>query len=137
MEITREKVDALKTAGFSPEEILDLFVPHVVSGPSSPAPEKTPEEAPAAPGAVDTPDSDPAPAVKEEPTHSDQLLATIEKLIGTIQASNIIHSGRDDTKTLSQKVDDTLTEILSLYPEVAFAPLSLSLISAHKAFTSE
>ena len=117
MEITREKVDALKTAGFSPEEILDLFVPHAVSGPSSPGPEKTPEEAPADPGAADTPDSDPAPAVKEEPTHSDQLLATIEKLIGTIQASNIINTGRDDTKTLSQKVDDVCTEIFSGRPK--------------------
>lgn len=117
MDITREKVDALKTAGFTPEEILDLFVPHAVGGPSSPCPEVTPEKAPADPGTADTPDSDPAPAVKEEPTHSDKLLATIEKLIGTIQASNIINTGRDDVKTLSQKVDDVCTEVFSGRPK--------------------
>lgn len=97
---------ALETAGLSAETILAVIKADIDR--VDPAPEE--EQTPAEPEAPEAPAAPSEPAAPAE-THSDALLAAIEKLIGTIQASNIIGTGRPSAASQADAVDSVLTEI--------------------------
>lgn len=95
-------IKKLQAAGVEASVILGLILDDESQ---SPAPaEVTPEPAAAEP----EPEVKPAPAAKSEP---DPIMEKLDRLIGTIQASNILRDGRgaDPVET----VDDILAQMIT------------------------
>lgn len=97
---------ALETAGLSAETILAVIKADIDR--VDPAPEEQPPAEPESPEAPAAPAESASPA---ETAYRDALLSAIEKLIGTIQASNIIGTGRPSAASQADAVDSVLTEI--------------------------
>lgn len=96
-------IKKLKDAGVAADVILGL----ILEDETVPAePEKVTPEPAAAP--------EPEPAKEEKPAAKtpdpDPVLAKLDSLIGAIQASNILRSGRD---TVAETVDDILARMMT------------------------
>lgn len=118
--MTKEMIAALRGAGISAETILRVI--EAETEPLQPAAEPeeknmTPEPTPAE--IVETvtkkaePEAQPEANTPAAPDKTDAILDAVERLIGSIQVSNIRGIGRDDDFTQDQKVDQIMTEILS------------------------
>lgn len=116
--MTKEMIAALRGAGISAETILRVI--EAETEPLQPAaePEKEPTPDPTPAEIIETVTAKAEPEKQPEaaaaaPDRADKILDAVERLIGTIQLSNIRTVGRDDEFTQDQKIDRIMTEVLS------------------------
>lgn len=116
--MTNDMIKALRAAGISAETILRVIeaeAPQPAAEPEkqNPAPEPTPAEIVETVTKKAEPEAQPSAEPAAAPDRTDAILDAVERLIGSIQVSNIRGIGRDDEFTQDQKVDQIMTEILS------------------------
>lgn len=117
--MTKEMIAALRGAGISAETILRVIEAETepLQPAAEPDTEQTPDPKPAE--IIETvtakaePEKQPEAAAAAPDNRSDKILDAVERLIGTIQLSNIRTVGRDDEYTQDQRIDRIMTEVLS------------------------
>lgn len=103
--MTKEEIKLLKEKGVDASILLDM-----VLGEEAPKQEdqKPEEQKPEEQKPEEKQEEE-----KQEEEKEDKILAAIEKLTGSIQHYNLLFGGTDgDEKTLSDKVDDIMTQLL-------------------------
>lgn len=107
------EVKELLTAGFTHDEIISMLNPQNNAQAPAPEPMPEPEQEPEPEQPVENPD---VPAQPEQLTDDkfNQLNTTMEKLIKTIQTSNLQNNFVDSPKgvSLEKEVDDIMKSII-------------------------
>lgn len=116
--MTKEQVEALRSAGISESAIIDRILAESAGpGPENPDTGKKPE-----PDKKPEPEKQPEPEKKTEPEtqpaapadRTDEVIAAIQKLTGAVLGHNVNGTGTD---TLGETGDDIIGKLLRGEPE--------------------